>query len=138
MLALSTLLSARYIYRVLRRGDHLKTLAVNERPASKLPSVEEPLRSRSSQSKQPSGGTGVLMRIGRLARAVYQSIALRSVPLPTFGKGPKRYLTLGTGQCFAVAVYLGISIICFTVGAQLVQNSNRPGGFTRTNDQIVS
>ena len=126
VLALSTLLSAPYIYKTLRRGEYFKTLFVNERPA------EQPSSETSAYSSRPSqrARIGSTARIGLIPRALYQSVALWSVAIPTVGngKGPRRYLSLGLGQCLAIAVYLAISIICFTVGAELLQNSNRPGG----------
>ena len=60
---------------------------------------------------------------------------MRTVPIPNLafwnrnkeGSPRRLYLSLSIGQITLVAGYIGISIACFVVGAQLVQNANRPG-----------
>lgn len=39
----------------------------------------------------------------------------------------RSYFSLGVGQIVLVAAYMAAVIACFTVGAPLTQNSNRPG-----------
>jgi ferric-chelate reductase len=132
VLAFTTLCSIPYIYRLLRHGRYYTELWIQESPAPPRPS----LRSDAPSSKSPGRDRqSFVRRTGRRAYAVWQSLALWTIPLPTlaFWKSQvgdccrKAYFSLGVGQMVLVAGYLAASIACFVVGAELVQNSNRPG-----------
>ncbi|KAK1924119.1 putative ferric reductase transmembrane component [Papiliotrema laurentii] len=132
VLAFTTLCSIPYTYRLLRHGRYYTELWIQESPAPPDPS----LRSDAPPSKNLGRDReSFVRRTGRRAYAVWQSLALWTIPLPTlaFWKSQvgdccrKAYFSLGVGQMVLVAGYLAASIACFVVGAELVQNSNRPG-----------
>lgn len=71
---------------------------------------------------------------GRLA-AIGQSLSLWTLPMPSlkFWKGQvgdccrRAYFSLSVAQILLVLGYMASVVACFVVGAELTQNSNRPG-----------
>ncbi len=49
----------------------------------------------------------------------------------------RNYFTLSFGQLILVGGYIAGTIACFIVGAQLTQNSNRPGMSSKSSYEIV-
>jgi ferric-chelate reductase len=130
ILAFTTLLSVPYIYRSHLNGRLYSGLSINESDGvAKAPSLSKPTG--------PSRfGTGhPLSKPVRGARAVVQSLGLWTLPMPnlTWWKGQvgdccrRAYFSLGLSQIGIILAYAGIVVACFVTGAQLTQNSNRPG-----------
>ncbi|KAK4686131.1 hypothetical protein P7C73_g4004, partial [Tremellales sp. Uapishka_1] len=132
ILAFTTLLSVPYIVHSFRTGRLYSGLFIRESDHASLSSNST---TRPSSSPHPPSQTSVLTRTATGLRAVYQSLALWTLPMPnlTWWKGQvgdccrQSYFSLGIGQIFIVLAYAGIVVACFVVGAELLQNSNRPG-----------
>ncbi|WWD17418.1 hypothetical protein CI109_101859 [Kwoniella shandongensis] len=134
VLAFSLVLSVPYIIHSYRIGRLYSGLAIRESDetcSSSSSSTPTLPRSQVSRSKQRSFLERGYMGI----QAMVQSFTLWTLPMPnlTWWKGQvgdccrRAYFTLGISQIVIVLGYMGAVVACFLVGAQLTQNSNRPG-----------
>jgi ferric-chelate reductase len=130
VLAFTTLLSIPYICRSFLNGRLYSGLSINESDGvAKAPSPSK--RTGSSRF----GTSNPLSKAFRGARAVVQSLGLWTLPMPNLnwwksqvGDCCRRaYFSLGLAQIGIILAYAGIVVACFVTGAQLTQNSNRPG-----------
>ncbi|WWC89453.1 uncharacterized protein L201_004377 [Kwoniella dendrophila CBS 6074] len=135
VLAFSFLVSIPYIIRSWRNGRLYSGLAIQETldPYSiKEPSItRDKLPRQDPRLTQSSFSSRLILGI----RAMIQSVSLWTLPMPnlTWWKGQvgdccrRAYFTLSVSQIVLVLGYMAAVIACFVVGAELTQNSNRPG-----------
>ncbi|OWZ60209.1 ferric-chelate reductase [Cryptococcus neoformans c45] len=134
-LAFSLLLSIPYIVHHFRIGRLYSGLAIRE---SLGPSQDVSNSSHGNAKRNHSQNKWRATFIGRAVigvGAMVQSITLWTLPMPDLSwlKGEvgdccrRAYFTLSISQIFLVMGYVGAVIACFVVGANLTQNSNRPG-----------
>lgn len=131
VLAFSTLISLPWVIRAARQRRLYSGLAIREcdtRPASEQPSTDVKPSSLPPPAKKISGPMASIY-------AVCQSAALFTLPMPnlTFWRSQvadccrRSYFSLSVSQIVLVAAYLAAAIACWTVGADLIFNSNRAG-----------
>ncbi|AFR92350.1 ferric-chelate reductase [Cryptococcus neoformans C23] len=134
-LAFSLLLSIPYIIHHFRIGRLYSGLAIRE---SLDPSQDVSNSSHGNAKRNHSQNKWRATFIGRAVigvGAMVQSITLWTLPMPDLSwlKGEvgdccrRAYFTLSISQIILVMGYAGAVIACFVVGANLTQNSNRPG-----------
>ncbi|OXM82102.1 ferric-chelate reductase [Cryptococcus neoformans Bt63] len=134
-LAFSLLLSIPYIIHHFRIGRLYSGLAIRE---SLDPSQDVSNSSHGNAKRNHSQNKWRATFIGRAVigvGAMVQSITLWTLPMPNLSwlKGEvgdccrRAYFTLSISQIILVMGYAGAVIACFVVGANLTQNSNRPG-----------
>ncbi|KIR77298.1 ferric-chelate reductase [Cryptococcus gattii E566] len=135
VLAFSLLLSVPYIVHHFRIGRLYAGLAIRE---SLHPSQDVSNAARASAKRDHSQSKWRSTFIGRALTgvgAMVQSLTLWTLPVPDLSllKGEvgdccrKAYFTLSISQIVLVMGYAAAVIACFVVGANLTQNSNRPG-----------
>ncbi|WVQ67790.1 uncharacterized protein L199_005995 [Kwoniella botswanensis] len=135
VLAFSTLVSIPYIIHMWKIGRLYSGLSINEsldEPTS-FPETEKQV----SQTKitKESKGSSFLSRGYIIFGSISQSITLWTLPMPRlkWWKGQigdccrRAYLTLSVSQIILVLGYMVAVVCCFVIGAELTQNSNRPG-----------
>ncbi|OCF60483.1 ferric-chelate reductase [Kwoniella mangroviensis CBS 10435] len=135
VLAFSTLVSIPYLIHMWKIGRLYSGLSINESldETTSLSRIEKeiPARNASAESK----GRTFLSRGYIIFRSISQSITLWTLPMPRlkWWKGQigdccrRAYFTLSVSQIFLVSAYMVAVICCFVIGAELDQNSNRPG-----------
>ncbi|OWZ81241.1 ferric-chelate reductase [Cryptococcus neoformans Tu401-1] len=134
-LAFSLLLSIPYIIHHFRIGRLYSGLAIRE---SLDPSQDVSNSSHGNAKRNHSQNKWRATFLGRAVigvGAMVQSITLWTLPMPDLSwlKGEvgdccrRAYFTLSISQIILVMGYAGAVIACFVVGANLTQNSNRPG-----------
>ncbi|WVQ82201.1 hypothetical protein IAT38_004329 [Cryptococcus sp. DSM 104549] len=132
-LAFSFVLSIPYIIHSFRVGRLYAGLGIQE-------SFDPPQShsTRPASARKPRAARRRTTFLGRAytgVGAMVQSLSLWTLPMPdlTWWKGQvgdccrRAYFTLGISQIVLVLGYMGAVVACFVVGAQLTQNSNRPG-----------
>lgn len=135
VLAFALLLSVPYIVHHFRIGRLYSGLAIRE---SLHPSQDVSNAARASAKRDHPQSKWRSTFIGRAATgvgAMVQSLTLWTLPVPNLSllKGEvgdccrKAYFTLSISQIVLVMAYAAAVIACFVVGANLTQNSNRPG-----------
>ncbi|WWC61748.1 uncharacterized protein I303_104333 [Kwoniella dejecticola CBS 10117] len=134
ILALSFLLSITYIAHSWKTGRLYSGLVVQE---SLGPSYSDqsaiPLQPTNTQTK--TGPRSFASRARLAVEGMTQSLTLWTVPMPNVrfwqsqvGDCCRRaYFTLSVSQIILVIGCMATTIACFVVGAELTQNSNRPG-----------
>ncbi|WWC94063.1 hypothetical protein V866_000901 [Kwoniella sp. B9012] len=135
VLAFSTLVSVPYIIHMWKIGRLYSGLSINE-------SLDEPTSFPDAEKQvsltkvtQESKGSSLLSRGYMIFGSISQSITLWTLPMPRlkWWKGQigdccrRAYLTLSVSQIILVLGYMVAVICCFVIGAELTQNSNRPG-----------
>lgn len=137
MLAFTTVASIPWVIHAVRTRRLYAGVAITEKlePSSaasaKRPRSVHPEPALNTRVAQP----GPLARSATAAWAVWQSATLFTLPMPSVRVWKSQvadccrrsYFSLGVGQLLIVAGYLAAAIACFTVGAQLKENPNRPG-----------
>ncbi|WWC70327.1 uncharacterized protein I206_104277 [Kwoniella pini CBS 10737] len=134
VLAFSFVLSIPYIIHSWRTGRLYSGLAIQEE--LERPSLLETASQSSSSSTLTTKAKHSFMARAKLATGgIIQSLELWTLPMPNlkFWKSQigdccrRAYFTLSVSQIILVMGYIGATIACFVVGAELTQNSNRPG-----------
>ncbi|WVQ99275.1 hypothetical protein IAU59_006407 [Kwoniella sp. CBS 9459] len=137
VLAFSLLCSISYIIRSIRNGRLYAGLAITESlETSHQYDVAESTNLRSKREELCTDGHRTfpgraILGIG----AMIQSVSLWTIPMPSlrFWKGQvgdccrRAYFSLGVAQAVLVMGYMAAVVACFVVGAELTENSNRPG-----------
>ena len=125
ILAFTTVVSLPVAYRQFKSGRYYSTIFLSEESAQRTPTRHE------------LGPDNLFKRLGRRVYALYQTLALFTIPLPSISATlrigrlgdccRRAYFSLSVGQIILVLAYFAASIACFVVGAELFHNSNRPG-----------
>lgn len=128
VLAFTTVASIPWVVHAWRNRTLYKGLSIRESLKDRAPEQVE------RDAPPPRIRRNTLgAKVVRLGQAIWQSVTLWTIPAPSVlwkraGDCCRRsYLSLSVGQIVLVCAYIAAVIACFTVGAELTDNSNRPG-----------